>query len=383
MPAYKFVEWRDEVGNVWTTPSISLLIDRDKTLTAYYEEVPAPPVTYILTVATTSGGNTNPPPASYEYDEGATALVTALPQAGYNFSHWTLDGTTRTENPVSITMNKNYALTAYFEAIPPPEYTLNISAMAGGTTSPAPGTYRYMSGISVTVTAIPSAGYAFDHWLLDGIAYTSNPITVLMNQNHALTAYFSEIPPPTHILTVNSTPITGVPFTINGISKSTPYTEALQEASYTVVMPSNVQVDADIYNFKSWEDGSTNPTRVINLISDRNIVATYELYTPPSPTKGNLQIHAFYQGQEVSAIGSVNGISITSTPVTLELDPKAYTITLTYMGKTQTKSTTVIEDQTIREDVEIAPPPPPVSPIVRVVMPFAIGIGLCWLSRGK
>jgi hypothetical protein len=74
-------------------------------------------------------------------------------------------------------------------------YTLTIATTTGGTTNPAPGTYTYPSGASVTVTAIPSSGYIFDHWELDGVdAGKVNPITVTMDKDHSLTAYFSPTP---------------------------------------------------------------------------------------------------------------------------------------------------------------------------------------------
>jgi hypothetical protein len=67
---------------------------------------------------------------------------------------------------------------------------LTISASSGGTTNPAPGTYAYNYGSSVTVTASAYSGYYFSYWSLDGTAYYNNPITVTMTADHSLTAYF-------------------------------------------------------------------------------------------------------------------------------------------------------------------------------------------------
>jgi len=81
---------------------------------------------------------------------------------------------------------------------PKPKYKLTITCTVGGTTNPPPGTYIYEEGENVTVQAIPSAGYLFDHWEFDAIGYsTDNPITLLMNMNHTLHAVFTKIPPPT------------------------------------------------------------------------------------------------------------------------------------------------------------------------------------------
>jgi hypothetical protein len=75
-------------------------------------------------------------------------------------------------------------------------FNLTITSTEGGTTDSLPGTYNYIAGSSVNVTAIPSSGYSFDHWLLDGEERTKNPITVIMDTNHTLQAVFvDDIPP--------------------------------------------------------------------------------------------------------------------------------------------------------------------------------------------
>jgi hypothetical protein len=68
---------------------------------------------------------------------------------------------------------------------------LSISSSSGGVTNPAPGTYAYEPGSSVTVTATAFSGWHFDFWILDGTkVYYQNPITIIMDSDHSLTAYF-------------------------------------------------------------------------------------------------------------------------------------------------------------------------------------------------
>jgi hypothetical protein len=75
----------------------------------------------------------------------------------------------------------------------PHAYTLSISATYGGTTNPASGTYTYYGGESVTVTTTVYEGYTFDYWILDGTTFYSNPITVAMDSDHNLKAYFEYV----------------------------------------------------------------------------------------------------------------------------------------------------------------------------------------------
>jgi len=74
---------------------------------------------------------------------------------------------------------------------------LTTTTTTGGTTNPSPGTHTYITGTEATVTAIPEAGYSFDHWELDEINIGSdNPVDVLMDNNHMLTAVFVDDTPP-------------------------------------------------------------------------------------------------------------------------------------------------------------------------------------------
>lgn len=80
----------------------------------------------------------------------------------------------------------------YWLVKPGPAYTLTITATAGGTTSPSPGSYKYTPGEVVVVTATPdNTGYIFDHWELNGDNVgATNPISVTMDNGHTLHAVF-------------------------------------------------------------------------------------------------------------------------------------------------------------------------------------------------
>jgi hypothetical protein len=271
---YYFDHWELDGINVGSTNPIKITMDADHTLTAYFSSTPIP--TFQLTISTTTGGNTSPSPGAYTYNEGTSVPVTANPTSGYAFDHWSLDGATRTENPINIVMDRDYTLTAYFEAIPPVEYTLTIGTTVGGTTDPAPGSYAYPEGTSVQVRAIPDSGFNFDHWILDGVQYTSNPITVLMNQNHTITAYFSETPPPpptTYKLNLNST--------VGGTTDPAPSIYEY-DAGSTVTVTAIPDVG---YKFNHWElDGvvkSANPLSIL-MDKDHTLLAVFAEIPPPT-----------------------------------------------------------------------------------------------------
>lgn len=149
------------------------------------------PLEYSLTIATTVGGTTNPAPGTYNCTSGTVVAVNATSHANYVFDHWMLDGDSSTSNPINVTMNADRSLQAFFT----PTYTLTITATAGGTTDPIPGTYVHSSGKVVDVTASPDAGYYFDHWELDGVNVGRvNPISIIMNKDYALYAESKVLP---------------------------------------------------------------------------------------------------------------------------------------------------------------------------------------------
>lgn len=63
----------------------------------------------------------------------------------------------------------------------------------------------------------------------------------------------------------------------------TPWSGKLEIATYEIGMPTDIQIGINILSFKQWEDGSTNPTRLIDLSSDKSISATYVTASPISP----------------------------------------------------------------------------------------------------
>ena len=75
---------------------------------------------YKLTITTTTGGTTIPDPGTRLYLSGDTATVYALPDSGYIFYYWELDGVNvGSDMPYTIRMYENHTLRAIFLLIQP------------------------------------------------------------------------------------------------------------------------------------------------------------------------------------------------------------------------------------------------------------------------
>ncbi|MCJ7635665.1 hypothetical protein MUP77_25145 [Candidatus Bathyarchaeota archaeon] len=94
-------------------------------------EAGTPPTQYQLQIVTTVGGQTNPQANTYVVDAGTNIEVSAIPNSGYTFDHWELDGTNiGSANPATVTMNGNHTLLAVFVAITvTPIHTLTVDSM--------------------------------------------------------------------------------------------------------------------------------------------------------------------------------------------------------------------------------------------------------------
>jgi hypothetical protein len=166
------------------------------------------------------------------------------------------------------------------------DYTLNItvSPSGAGSTNPAPMSYTVgQDPLGFTVTRIENnTNYHFNHWELDGVNVSSaSSYTVLPKTPgtlHDLVVIFTQIAPPKHNLTVNSTPISGIQVIIEyDGTYTTPVTRSLNEGLQLVTVPDSVTVGGVVYNFLHWQDGSTDTeTHSVNLLQDTVLTATYQ-----------------------------------------------------------------------------------------------------------
>ncbi len=166
-----------------------------------------------------------------------------------------------------------------------PTYTLTVNSSPFDVTftvngvphtTPWSETYNEDTSVILAMTetqTIGDARYYWDRWS-DGEPSRSR--TVTMDANLTLTGQFTG---PYYELTIDSSPTTGITFTVDGVSKTTPYTEwLLSENSCTLAMPET----HDGYAWSHWlDDGDTSRTKTITLTTGTTWVA---LYTPaPSP----------------------------------------------------------------------------------------------------
>lgn len=193
---FHFVNWTGTGGFVTSTanPLTVTNVTADMTITANFSNTST--VTFVAGAHGTLTGVTPQTVA----DGVATTAVTAVPDAGYHFVNWTGTGgfVTSTTNPITVTpAGGDMTVTANFA---PDGFTLTVLKNGPGSvtgTSISCGTdcsELFPVGTSVTLTAVPDAGYTFTGWSGAGCSGDGD-CTVTMTANSTVTAYFACILP--------------------------------------------------------------------------------------------------------------------------------------------------------------------------------------------
>ena len=165
------------------------------------------------------------------------------------------------------------------------------NGLSSGTTQ---FTRTYDQFATVTLIAPSSGGenLIFQKWLRDGADWSSSSATtVTMDVNHTMTAVYG--PPPTFVLTVGSSPSSGVPINVSpndngGLGNGTTQFTRTYPQFVTVTLTAPMNGGGNNF-FVKWQrngvDVTTNRTTSVNMNSNQTMTAVYiTLPPPPAPT---------------------------------------------------------------------------------------------------
>ena len=125
-----------------------------------------------------------------EYAEGTTVTLTATANEGYKFVNWTVGEETSTENPLTLTVAGNIAVTANFEALAAYTVAATANNEALGTVA---GAGTYYDGATITLTATANTGAQFVNWTVGEETLTENPLTLTANKDYTVVANFEAL----------------------------------------------------------------------------------------------------------------------------------------------------------------------------------------------
>jgi len=145
--------------------------------------------TFSLDILVNGSGRVVQYPNFSKIAKDSSVLLTAVPDSGYVFLEWTGD-IKSSQNPETLTMDKDYSVTATFmKQSEPITRSLSISVDGLGKVVQYPNLSKIPKDSSVQLTAVPDSGYVFSKWSGD-IESSQNPEILTMDKDHSVTATF-------------------------------------------------------------------------------------------------------------------------------------------------------------------------------------------------
>lgn len=277
---WRFVGWTG--GGCNATSTCVVTMNTSTAVTATFDQVG-----FTLSVANGGGGRVTAVPAGIDcpgdcgetYAQGTTVTLTALPDDGQILANWSGGGCVG-NGTCRISMTSNVGVTASFAAVPAGSFALSVNvsgagsvtASAGGINCPTACAAAIAQNTSVTLTAAPGAGAAFQAWggACAGAAATC---TVSMTAARAVTASFSTVSFPLTVTRAGagSGAVTSAPA---GISCGTDCTETY--AQNTAVTLTAAAGAGSV--FTGWSGACTGTsTCAVSMSAARNVTATFAL----------------------------------------------------------------------------------------------------------
>jgi hypothetical protein len=179
---YQFYQWDDGDTNATRT----LIMDQDYTLEAQFKRIP----TYTLTIFQGEHGVASMEAGTYTYQEKEQVTLTAIPDEGYMFDHWMVNGVEDTNAELTLTMTQDYTVYPVCVSKPVPTYTLTILPTEFGKANIEIGKYTYNEGEEVTLLPLADENYLFDLWMVNGEAKSDSVLVLVMDKDYEVMPTF-------------------------------------------------------------------------------------------------------------------------------------------------------------------------------------------------
>lgn len=243
-PAYNFAGWYNGTTKVSSNASYTFAVTANISLTAKFTIK-----TFTTTTANSTGGTASVNKSSVEY--GGSAIWTATPSTGYNFSKWSNGSTI---NPMTVSrITANTHITPVFVL---KSYTVTWNGN-GGTPSKSSSSFHYNDALGTLPTATRT-GYTFKGWSTSAGGSVNVSTTTKVTGN---VTYYAVWQINSYTLTVTA----GTGGTVSG------------GGTYNYGATATLKATASSgYHFVKWSDGNTNASRTVTVTGNATYTAIFE-----------------------------------------------------------------------------------------------------------
>ena len=217
---------------------------------------------------------------------GNTIKFTFLGSAGFTYrvraptvaatTTYTFHGIVKDEDKTEYPIQDD-DITVTVSTPPCETYTLTLTVDGNGSTTPSEGSHAYDAGTVLDIGTTPASGWRFDRWSSNVADRSSSSTTVTIDSDKTVTAYFTQIPPAMHTLTVTCEPSEAGGVVLDPEAEGNQYEEG--------TLVGLTAIPDDGYTFGGWGGdltGSNNPNTV-TMDSDKNVLANFVFLETVSP----------------------------------------------------------------------------------------------------
>ena len=306
---YKFENWISPTGATLPNNENNIIVEEGlnrKTYTAYFKEAYTPPITnHNVTITANTNGKCKYKIGSGSYSDakvshsvsvadGDVLEVLAVPDNGFAFSKWNIDGSESMDNPYSQSIHDDLSLSCTFAEIPPEEVTIKVQT--DGTNearyrigdgswsnwSSSEQSFKVNVGSIYSVEAQVKGNYTFKEWTTGSEKTSSNPanFTAKSGVNAVHIASFEAIVMRTLTVIAGTGGKCRAKLNNNWseyYSGSHTFTDIVDGTKVTV------EALADNgYHFSKWTDSGapSSVTRKVIVDSNKTITAQFEVDVP-------------------------------------------------------------------------------------------------------
>ena len=306
---YEFENWISPTGATLPNNENNIIVEEGldrKTYTAYFKEAYTPPITnHNVTITANTNGKCKYKIGSGSYSDakvshsvsvadGDVLEVLAVPDNGFAFSKWNIDGSESMDNPYSQSIHDDLSLSCTFAEIPPEEVTITVQT--DGTNearyrigdgswsnwSSSEQSFKVNVGSIYSVEAQVKGNYMFKEWTTGSEKTSSNPanFTAKSGVNAVHIASFEAIVMRTLTVIAGTGGKCRAKLNNNWseyYSGSHTFTDIVDGTKVTV------EALADNgYHFSKWTDSGapSSVTREVIVDSNKTITAQFEVDVP-------------------------------------------------------------------------------------------------------
>lgn len=272
--AYNFAGWYNGTTKASSNALYTFAVTANISLTAKFTIK-----TFTTTTANSTGGTASVNKSSVEYS--GSAIWTATPSTGYNFSKWS-NGSTA--NPLTVSnITANTHITPVFVL---KSYTVTWNGN-GGTPSKSSSSFHYNDALGTLPTAT-RPGYTFKGWSTSASGSVNVSTTTKVTGN---VTYYAIWQIDSYTLTV----IAGTGGTVSG------------GGSYNYGATATLKATPSAgYNFVKWSDGNTNASRTVIVTRNATYLAIFKQDSYLNLDKTSLTFEAAGGTQTIKVTSNVN-----------------------------------------------------------------------------